>query len=160
VLVNNSGIRRDGVLAMLPPADWERVIATNLSGTYHMCKFAVLHMLRRRYGRIVIVTSPARTAGFAGQANYAASKAGQVGLMRSLAREVGKRGITVNCVSPGFVDTDLLADLSPEQKREHLASVPLGRFAEPREVAFAVRCLAARDASYITGATLEVAGGL
>jgi 3-oxoacyl-[acyl-carrier protein] reductase len=160
MLVSNSGIRRDGVLAMMPAEDWGAVLATNLTGAYHMCKFAVLHMVRRRYGRIVLVTSPAREHGFEGQANYSASKAGQVGLMRSLAREVARRNITVNCVSPGFLDTELLADLAPQMRAEHLASIPLRRFGRVEEVAYAVRCLVSREATYITGATLEVAGGL
>jgi 3-oxoacyl-[acyl-carrier protein] reductase len=160
VLVNNSGVRRDRVLALMTPEEWRAVIDTNLTGSFHMSRFAVQHMVRRRYGRILFITSPAAEHGFEGQANYAASKAGQIGMMRSLAHEVAKRGITVNCVSPGFVDTDLLADLPPKVREQHLASVPLARFAKPEEVAYAVRCLAAREASYITGATLEVTGGL
>jgi len=120
----------------------------------------VRSMLRERYGRIVFVTSPAASFGFQGQANYGASKAGQVGLMRSLAREVAKKKITVNCVSPGFIDTELIADLPPAVTESHLASVPLGRFGRPDEVAYAVMCLAAREATYINGTTLEVTGGL
>jgi len=116
--------------------------------------------MRRRYGRIVLVTSPAGRVGFEGQGNYAASKAGQVGLARSLAKEVATRGITVNCLSPGFVATDLIEDLSPEAREAHRASVPMKRFAEPSEVAAAVLFLASRSASYVTGATLEVTGGL
>jgi 3-oxoacyl-[acyl-carrier protein] reductase len=160
ILVNNAGLRRDGIVGTLKAADWDRVIATNLSGSFHMSKFAVRHMLRARYGRIVFVTSPAASHGFAGQANYSASKAGQVGLMRSLAREVAKKKITANCVSPGFVDTDLVADLAEDVRREHLASVPLGRFGEPAEIAYAVLALCAREASYVNGAVLEVSGGL
>jgi 3-oxoacyl-[acyl-carrier protein] reductase len=160
VLVSNSGVRRDAALALMSEADWRAVLDTNLTGTFLMAKGAVRLMARRRYGRIVLITSPSARHGFEGQSNYAASKAGQVGLMRSLAREVAKRNITVNCVSPGFVDTELLADLSPAQKEEFRKSVPLQRFAEPSEVAYAVRALAAREASYITGAVLEVAGGL
>ncbi len=160
VLVNNSGLRRDRVVAMMTPAEWNSVIDTNLTGGFNMSRFAVLHMLQRRYGRIVFITSPAGAHGFEGQANYSASKAGQVGLMRSLAREVAKRGITVNCVSPGFVDTELLADLPDDVKKKHLESVPLKRFGKPEEIAYAVRCLAEREAAYITGTTLEVTGGL
>jgi 3-oxoacyl-[acyl-carrier protein] reductase len=160
VLVNNSGIRRDAVLALMPEADWRAVLDTNLTGSFLMSKGAVKHMARRRYGRIVLITSPAARHGFEGQANYAASKAGQVGLMRSLAREVAKRKITVNCVSPGFVATDLLADLPEALKEEYRKSVPLQRFADPAEVAYAVRALAAREASYITGSVLDVTGGL
>jgi 3-oxoacyl-[acyl-carrier protein] reductase len=160
VLVNNSGLRRDRVLALMTPEEWQTVIDTNLTGGFYMSRFAVHHMLARRYGRILFITSPAGEHGFEGQANYSASKAGQVGMMRSLAREVAKRGITVNCVAPGFVDTELLADLGDEAKKQHLASVPLKRFAKGEEVAYAVRCLASREASYITGTTLAVDGGL
>ena len=125
-----------------------------------MSRQAVLHMLPHRYGRILMITSPAAEHGFQGQSNYAASKAGQMGMVRSLAREVARKGITVNCVSPGFVDTELLADLSDEVKKEHKASVPMRRFGKPEEVAWAVKSLASREASYVTGATLEVTGGL
>jgi 3-oxoacyl-[acyl-carrier protein] reductase len=160
ILVNNSGIRRDAALALMSEADWRAVLDTNLTGTFLMAKAAVRHMAGRRYGRIVNITSPSARHGFEGQSNYAASKAGQVAMTRSLAREVARRKITVNCVSPGFVDTELLADLSEEQKAAYRASVPLRRFAEPQEVAYAVRALASREASYITGTVLEVAGGL
>lgn len=160
ILVNNSGIRRDHVLAMMPSADWHAVLNTNLTGTFLMSKYGVLSMLRRRYGRIVQITSPAGDHGFEGQANYSASKAGQVALTRSLSKEVAKRGITVNCVSPGFVATELIADLDPEAVKAHKKSVPMKRFGEPSEVAWAVLSLAAKEAAYITGATLEVTGGL
>jgi len=160
ILVNNSGIRRDAAVALMSEADWRAVLDTNLTGSFLMAKAAVKHMAGRRYGRIVMITSPSARHGFEGQANYAASKAGQVAMTRSLAREVAKRKITVNCVSPGFVDTELLADLSEEQKAAYRASVPMKRFAEPSEVAYAVRALLAREASYITGSVLEVAGGL
>ncbi len=160
MLVNNAGIRRDAIAGMMRREDWDAVLATNLSGSFHMCKFAVQHMSRARYGRIVLVTSPAGLHGFAGQTNYGASKAGQIGLMRALAREVGKRKITVNCVSPGFVETELLADLAPEVRAQHLASVPAGRFGTTDEVAFAVLSLLHPRASYIHGAVLEVTGGL
>ena len=160
VLVNNSGLRRDRVLAMMSAEEWRSVIDTNLSGGFHMSKLAVLDMLPRRYGRIVFITSPAAEHGFEGQANYSASKAGQIGLMRSLAREVAKRGITVNCVSPGFCETELLADLPEEVRKRHVESVPLRRFARPEEIAYAVRCLASPEATYVTGAVLDVTGGL
>ena len=160
VLVNNAGIRRDQLLALTKPEDWAAVIAANLTSGFLMSRLAVRNMLGRRYGRIVFITSPAASAGFEGQASYAASKAGQMGMMRSLAREVARKGITVNCVSPGFVDTELLADLPAETLARHKASVPMRRFARPEEVAWAVASLASREASYVTGATLEVAGGL
>lgn len=160
VLVNNSGIRRDAVLAMMSARDWSAVIDTNLTGGYHMSKFAVQCMMRQRYGRIVFVTSPSGRFGFEGQGNYAASKAGQVGLARSLSKEVAGRKITVNCVSPGFIETELIADLPEEALAAHRASVPLKRFGTPEEVAHAVLFLASREAAYVTGATLEVTGGL
>lgn len=160
ILVNNAGIRRDGVVGMLAAADWQAVLNTNLTGTYHMSKFAVQLMMRERYGRIIAITSPAGRFGFEGQANYAAAKAGQVAFTRSLSKEVARRGITVNCVSPGFIDTDFIAGLSAEQLKAYRDQVPLKRFGSPAEVAYAVQFLAAREAAYITGTTLEVTGGL
>jgi len=117
ILINNAGIRRDAVLAMMQEQDWRRVIDVNLTGGYNMAKFAVQLMMKQKYGRIVFITSPMGHLGFAGQANYAASKAGQVGMMKSLSREVAKRKITVNCISPGFIDTDFLESLSDDQVR-------------------------------------------
>lgn len=160
ILVNNSGIRRDHVMAMMPVADWHAVLNTNLTGTFLMAKAGVLHMLRSRYGRVINITSPAGQYGFEGQANYSASKAGQVAMGRSLSKEVAKRGITVNCVSPGFVATELIDDLPPEAVKAHKKTVPMKRFGKPEEIAYAVLCLAAKEASYINGATLEVTGGL
>ena len=160
VLVNNSGIRRDSVLAMMTREDWERVISVNLTGTYNMCKFGVQAMMGERYGRIVNITSPCGHFGFEGQANYAATKAGMVGMTRSLSKEVAKRKITVNCVSPGFVETDLIVDLPEELSKEYKRMVPLRRFAKTEEVAHAVLFLATREAAYITGTTLGVTGGL
>jgi len=160
ILVNNSGIRRDSLLATMSPEDWSRVLDTNLTGSFCMSKFAVLNMMQRRYGRIIFITSPAGHHGFEGQGNYSASKAGQVGLMRSLAREVAKRKITVNCVSPGFIATELLEDLPEDIRKAHKSSVPMKRFGTPEEVASAVMFLAAKEASYVTGTTLEVTGGL
>lgn len=160
VLVNNSGIRRDHVMAMMPTEDWRAVLDTNLTGSFLMAKQAVLAMLRRRYGRVIFITSPAGAYGFEGQANYSASKAGQVAMARSLSKEVAKRGITVNCVSPGFVATDLIDDLDPELVKAHKKSVPMKRFGQPDEIAWAVLMLAAKNSGYITGATLEVTGGL
>ena len=160
ILIANAGIRRDGVLAMMPEQDWRRVIDVNLTGGYTMAKFAVQLMMKQKYGRIVFITSPMAHMGFAGQANYAASKAGQIGLMKSLSKEVAKRRITVNCVSPGFIDTDLIRDLSEAQVKEYRKMVPVKRFGTPREVADAVLFLAGRKAAYINGSVLEVTGGL
>ncbi len=160
ILVNNAGIRRDAVLAMMPEEDWRRVIDVNLTGGYIMSKFAILLMMKQKYGRIIFVTSPMGRLGFAGQANYAASKAGQVGLMKSLAREVAKRRITVNAVSPGFIETDFLRDLPADRLSEYKKMVPAGRFGRAEEIGDAVLFLAGPRAAYINGAVLEVTGGL
>ncbi len=160
ILVNNAGIRRDGVLAMMGEEDWRRVIDVNLTGGYTMAKFGVLLMMKQKYGRIIFITSPMGRLGFAGQANYAASKAGQVGLVKSLSKEVAKRKITVNCVSPGFIGTDFLADLSASQVKEYKKMVPTRRFGTPQEVADAVLFLAGKKAAYINGSVLEITGGL
>ena len=160
VLVNNAGIRRDQIVGMLPEADWRRVLEVNLDGAFYMSKMAVRAMSRARYGRIVNITSPSGELGFAGQANYAASKAGQVAIAKTLAKEVAKRKITVNCVSPGFIDTELLADLSEDHKRGFLDMVPMKRFGTVEEVAHAVLFLASAEASYVTGTVLSVTGGI
>jgi 3-oxoacyl-[acyl-carrier protein] reductase len=160
ILVNNSGIRRDSIVGMMSVEDWENVIQTNLTGTYHMSKLAVQQLMRQRYGRIINITSPIGRYGFAGQANYAASKAGQEAFTRSLSKEVASRKITVNCVSPGFIDTDFIADLPEDQKKQYLNQVPLKRFGTVEEVARAVLFLADRDSAYVNGAVLEITGGL
>ncbi|HHO48323.1 MAG TPA: SDR family oxidoreductase [Desulfobacteraceae bacterium] len=160
ILVNNAGIRRDGVLAMMPEEDWRRVVDVNLTGGYIMSKFGVRLMLKQRYGRIIFITSPMAHLGFAGQSNYAASKAGQIGMMKALSRETAKRNITVNCISPGFIETELLDDLPENLVREYRNMVPLRRFGKPEEVAEAVLFLAGRQATYVTGAVLEVTGGI
>lgn len=160
LLVNNAGIRRDAVVGMMKDEDWRRVIDVNLTGTFNMSKFAVMAMMRKRFGRIVSITSPMGAHGFSGQANYAASKAGQVAFTKSLAKEVASRKITVNCISPGFIDTELLADLPEAQVKEYKAMTPMRRFGTIAEVANAILFLASDDASFITGATLEVTGGL
>jgi 3-oxoacyl-[acyl-carrier protein] reductase len=160
ILINNAGIRRDGLLALMDSKDWQQVIDVNLTGTFNMSKQAVLLMMKQKYGRIINITSPVAHLGFAGQANYAASKAGQIGMTRSLARETARKKITVNCVSPGFIATDLLDDLSPEQLAAHKNLVPMRRFGTAEEVANAVLFLAGRQSSYITGAVLDVNGGL
>lgn len=160
ILINNAGIRRDAVLAMMRPEDWNRVIDINLTGGYNMTRFAVQLMMKQKYGRIIFITSPMGRIGFSGQANYAASKAGQVGLMKSLSKEVAKRKITVNCVSPGFISTDFIEDLSEDQVKTYKKMIPAGRFGTPAEVADAVLFLAGKQAAYINGSVLEVTGGL
>lgn len=160
ILINNSGVRKDGLVGMMSAESWERVLAVNLSGAFHMCKQAVRSMVSGRYGRIVNISSYSAAAGLAGQANYAASKAGLEAMTRSLAREVARLGITVNCISAGLIDTELIQDLPAPRLAELLAAVPLGRPGTPAEVAEAVRFLASREASYITGATLPVTGGI
>ncbi len=160
ILVNSAGIRKDNVLAMMPREDWDRVLDVNLGGVFNMTKFALQAMSGRRYGRIVNLTSPSGKFGFEGQANYAASKAGMVALTRSVSKEAARRGITVNCVSPGFIETDLIRDLPEDQAKGYRQMVPLRRFGKPAEVANAILFLAARESAYITGTVLEVAGGL
>jgi 3-oxoacyl-[acyl-carrier protein] reductase len=160
ILVNNAGIRKDSVLAMMRAEDWQRVIDVNLTGTFNMSKQAVLLMMKQKYGRIIHITSPMAHMGFEGQSNYAASKAGQIGMMRSLSKETAKRKITVNCISPGFIDTELLEGLTPDQLALYKKMVPMKRFGKTEEVAAAVLFLAGEQASYISGAVLEVTGGL
>ena len=156
ILVNSSGIRQDAVLGMMSEDAWRNVIDTNLTGTFNMCKLAVQNLSRKRYGRIISITSPVGQIGFAGHANYAASKAGQVALTRSLSKEVASRKITANCVSPGFIDTDFISELPEEQKQQYLKMIPVKRFGMAEEVARAVLYLADRDSSYITGAVLDI----
>ena len=160
MLVNNAGIRRDAVLAMMKEEDWRRVVDVNLTGGYVMSRCALPLMLKQKYGRILFITSTMGHLGFAGQSNYAASKAGQIGLMKSLSKEVAKRKITVNCVSPGFISTDFIDDLSEVQMKEYKKMVPAGRLGTPAEVAEAVLFLLSDRAAYINGAVLEITGGL
>ena len=160
ILVNNAGIRRDGLLGLMSRESWERVLAVNLEGAFHTCKAAVRAMMAARYGRIVNIASPSGMLGLPGQANYAAAKAGLIALTRSLALEVARRGITANCVTPGYVETDLLSGLPEKRLEEMRAEVPLGRFGRPEEIATAVLFLASPEASYITGSNLMVSGGI
>lgn len=160
VLVNNAGIRKDAFLALMQSSDWQSVLDINLTGSFYMAKQAVLLMMKKKYGRIINITSPVSYLGFAGQANYAASKAGQIGMTRSLAKETAKKKITVNCISPGFIETDFLQGLTKDQVDAYKNMVPMRRFGTPEEVAEAVLFIAGKNASYITGAVLEINGGL
>lgn len=160
VLVNNAGIRRDQIVATMNESDWDSVIDTNLKGTYNMTKFAVLQMMKNRYGRIVNMSSVGGKLGLQGQANYAASKAGQIAMSLSVSKEVAKKNITINNVCPGFIETELIADLPEDQVKEYKSQVPMKRFGKVEEVAHAVLFFASKEASYITGASLDIAGGL
>ncbi|HZR29780.1 MAG TPA: 3-oxoacyl-[acyl-carrier-protein] reductase [Terriglobales bacterium] len=160
ILVNNAGVTRDTLLMRMKRADWDSVIATNLTGA-HLCIQAVIgSMLKQRWGRIINITSVFGQMGQAGQANYAASKAGLIGLTMAVAREVASRNITVNAVSPGFIETAMTESLSPELKESALKVIPLGRVGTEQDVASAVRFLASDDAAYITGHVLKVNGGM
>jgi len=160
ILVNNAAITRDTLLLRMKPDDWDAVIATNLTAVYRLSKACVRHMLKERRGRIVNLTSVVGLTGNPGQANYAAAKAGILGFTKSLARELGSRGITVNAVAPGFIDTDMTRALSEEQRAELLRQIPLGRLGTPAEVAAAVLFLVSPQSAYITGETLHVNGGM
>lgn len=160
VLVNNAGIRRDNIVASMSENEWDSVIDTNLKGTYNMTRFAILSMMKNRYGRIVNMSSVGGKLGLPGQANYAASKAGQIAMSLSISKEVAKRNITINNVCPGFIETELLKDLPEEQVKEYKSQVPMKRFGRVDEVAHAVLFFASKESSYITGATLDIAGGL
>jgi 3-oxoacyl-[acyl-carrier protein] reductase len=160
ILVNNAGVAVDALLLRLHEEDWERALRTNLTGVFHCTKAALRTMLRARHGRIVSVTSVVAEMGNAGQVAYAAAKAGVVGFTKALAREVSARGVTVNAVSPGLVDTDMAASVGEQQKGLYANLIPAGRLAAPEEVAAAVAFLAAPAAGYITGHVLQVNGGL
>ena len=160
VLVNNAGITRDNLSMRMKDADWDAVIDTNLTAVFRLCRAVIRPMVKQRGGRIVNITSVVGASGNAGQANYAAAKAGVAGMTRSLARELGSRGITVNCVAPGFIATDMTDALSATQKDALLAQIPLGRLGGVDDVAQAVAFLASDAAAYITGSELHVNGGL
>lgn len=159
-LVANAGITRDGLLMRMSDADIDEVLMTNLAGSLRLCRGVARSMLREKFGRIVLVSSVVGLMGSAGQVNYAASKAGLVGAARSLARELGSRGITVNVVAPGFVETDMTAALDDDRRSEILGAIPAGRYASPDEVAATIEFLVGPQAAYITGAVIPVDGGL
>ncbi|MEJ2346917.1 MAG: 3-oxoacyl-ACP reductase FabG [Gammaproteobacteria bacterium] len=160
ILVNNAGITRDNLLMRMKDEEWDAIIDTNLSSVFRLSRACLRAMMKARYGRIVNITSVVGATGNPGQANYAAAKAGIAGFARALAREVGSRGITVNNVAPGFIDTDMTRALPEEQRQALLSQIPAGRLGQADEVAHAVAFLAAPDAAYITGTTLHVNGGM
>ncbi|KDB52211.1 3-oxoacyl-ACP reductase FabG [Sphaerotilus natans] len=160
VLVNNAGITRDTLAMRLKDDDWDAVIDTNLKSVFRACRAAIKPMMKQRFGRIVNITSVVGASGNPGQANYCASKAGVAGMTRSLAQELGSRNITVNCVAPGFIATDMTEVLPEEQKKALMAKIPLGRLGSPQDIAEAVAFLASPAAGYITGTELHVNGGM
>jgi len=160
ILVNNAGITRDTLAMRMKDDDWSAVIDTNLSAVFRLSRSVLRGMMKARHGRIINITSVVGASGNAGQANYAAAKAGVAGMTRALARELGSRNITVNCIAPGFIDTDMTRELSEEQTRLLLAQVPIGRLGNADEIAAAVVFLASAAASYISGATIHVNGGM
>ena len=160
VLVNNAGITRDTLAMRMKDEDWDAVLDTNLKAVFRASRAAIRPMMKQRYGRIVNITSVVGASGNPGQANYAAAKAGVAGMTRALARELGSRGITVNCVAPGFIATDMTAALGEEQHKALAAQIPLGRLGQPADIAAAVAYLASPEAGYVTGQELHVNGGM
>ncbi len=160
ILVNNAGITQDQLAMRMKDEDWDAVIATNLTAVGRMCRGVLRGMMKAKYGRIINITSVVGSAGNPGQINYAAAKAGVAGMSRALAREIGSRNITVNCVAPGFIDTDMTKALSEQQVSALLQQIPAGRFGMPEDIAAAVAFLASPEAGYVTGTTLHVNGGM
>ena len=160
ILVNNAGITRDNLLVRMKDEEWDEIMATDLKSVYRLSRLVMRSMMKARYGRIINITSVVGVTGNAGQANYAAAKAGVIGFSRSLAREVGSRNITVNCVAPGFIDTDMTRALTDTQRTALVGTIPLGRLGKPDDVAAAVVFLASPGADYMTGCTLHVNGGM
>ncbi len=160
VLVNNAGITRDQLAMRMKDEDWDAVLDTNLKAVFRMSRAVIRPMMKQRHGRIIHITSVVGASGNPGQANYAAAKAGVAGMTRALARELGSRGITVNCVAPGFIETDMTASLPPEQQKALLQQIALGHLGKPEEIAHAVAYLASERAGYVTGQQLHVNGGM
>jgi 3-oxoacyl-[acyl-carrier protein] reductase len=160
ILVNNAGITRDTLIMMMSETDWDEVIATNLKSTFNCSKAAVRYMMRKRYGRIINITSVSGQMGNPGQTNYSASKAGQIGFTKALAREVAARNITVNAIAAGYIDTDIWAKVPEEARQAALSLIPMGRKGQPEEIAHAVAFLASNQAAYITGQVLGIDGGM
>lgn len=160
ILVNNAGITRDNLLARMKDEEWDAIMQTNLKSVFQLSRAVLRAMMKARSGRIINISSVVGATGNAGQTNYAAAKAGMVGFSKSLAKEIGSRHITVNCVAPGFIDTDMTRTLSPDQQQALIQHIPLGRLGRPEDVAAAVAFLASPAADYITGTTLHVNGGM
>ena len=160
ILVNNAGITKDNLFMRMKPEEWEQVMGVNLNGVYHITRSLIRHMVKQRFGRIVNIGSVVGSTGNPGQVNYSTTKAGLIGFTKSLANELGGRNITVNTISPGFIETDMTEELNEKQKEAILSQVPLGRMGSAEEVAWAVRFLVSDHAAYITGTTLHVNGGL
>jgi 3-oxoacyl-[acyl-carrier protein] reductase len=160
VLVNNAGITRDMLAMRLKDDDWDAVLDTNLKAVFRMSRGVMRSMMKQRYGRIISITSVVGASGNPGQANYAAAKAGVAGMTRALARELGSRGITVNCIAPGFIETDMTASLPEEQQKALLGQIPLGHLGKPQDIAHAVAFIASPEAGYITGQEIHVNGGM
>jgi 3-oxoacyl-[acyl-carrier protein] reductase len=160
ILVNNAGITRDMLAMRLKDDDWDAVLDTNLKAVFRLSRAVMRTMMKQRYGRIISITSVVGASGNAGQANYAAAKAGVAGMTRALARELGSRGITVNCVAPGFIETDMTGKLPEEQQKALLVQIPLGKLGRPDDIAHAVAYLASPQAGYVTGQELHVNGGM
>ena len=160
VLVNNAGITRDMLAMRLKDDDWDAVLDTNLKAVFRMSRGVMRTMMKQRYGRIISITSVVGASGNPGQANYAAAKAGVAGMTRALARELGSRGITVNCIAPGFIETDMTAGLPEEQQKALLGQIPLGHLGKPQDIAHAVAFIASPQAGYITGQEIHVNGGM
>lgn len=160
ILVNNAGVTQDNILLRMKQEEWEKVLNTNLTSVFRLSKALARGMTKARWGRIISISSVVGSSGNPGQANYAASKAGIEGFTRALALELGSRGITANCVAPGFIDTDMTRDIGEEHSKLLLSKIPLGRYGQPEEVAATVGFLASQEAAYITGETLHVNGGM
>ena len=159
ILINNAGITRDALLMRMNDTQWDEVLNTNLKGAFHGMKSAIRPMMKNKYGRIINISSIVGLTGNPGQANYAASKAGLIGMTQSIAKEVGTRGITVNCIAPGWIDTEMTVDLPEDSKKDLLDRIPIGKIGKPEDIAHAAVFLASDEASYITGQTITVDGG-
>ena len=159
ILINNAGITRDALLMRMNDTQWDEVLNTNLKGAFHGMKSAIRPMMRNKYGRIINISSIVGLTGNPGQANYAASKAGLIGMTQSIAKEVGTRGITVNCIAPGWIDTEMTVDLPDNSRKDLLDRIPIGKIGKPEDIAHAAVFLASDEASYITGQTITVDGG-